>query len=116
MPPVLSVPGVVFHHAGGVLQAAALMASAHPRLVLMRPERAWHRRFLLTLPASVRPAVVAVGTKAPPELADGWLDPRLSPEDAALALEYAEHRAELRRLRATVAPARPEFAEALGAA
>jgi hypothetical protein len=39
-----------------------------------------------------------------------------APEDAALALDSAEQRAELRRLRATVARARPERAEVLGAA
>jgi hypothetical protein len=106
---------VVIHRAGGFLQAAALLASQRPRWVVMRPERAWHRRFVLTLPATSRPAILSVG-RARCDIADGWVDDCLTPEDAALALDSAEQRAELRRLRATVAPARPERAEVLGAA
>lgn len=100
--PVLDVAGldVAVHRAHGLLQAAALLAHARPRWLVLNPKRAWHRRVLAAIPRELRPAVVGVGDGTD-ELVDAWWS---TSTPLPVALEHAA-RAAATRLRSTLGAA-----------
>jgi hypothetical protein len=97
-PSVDGAGSYTLRHAASALEAAALMAKLRPALILVRPDLAWHRTFVETLPPSRRPAVVAVG-QGPVHagFVDEWLGGAPTPEEIPLRLQLAEERACERR-------------------
>jgi diguanylate cyclase (GGDEF)-like protein len=95
-PGLVAAAGANVFYAKGREEALLALDAARPSALVCDLGVAWHRELVAGLGAERRPAVLALGSPDA-ALADEWLSPESTKEEAARRLDLACQRARLRR-------------------